>query len=267
LRDKITPKIGTKKINEITRGNIRDLLIYHGGKGAAASSISLILCVISGVMRHAIDDEIIQTNPAEKLAARIHTRKKQRHMANPLSNDEEKAALAYIKSTWPELYPFFLCAFRTGMRLGELCAIKWTDVNFNDRTISVSSTAKDQHIQPNTKTNTSRVIDMSNQLHDTLKKHKKTKGNNKFVFMKNGKLMPQATIRRRWNKTTNDIGIGHRRLHDIRHTFASRLLGKCAPINYVSNQLGHSNPHITLTVYAHFIPADNKKIINMLDIW
>ncbi len=114
---------------------------------------------------------------------------------------------------------------------------------------------------------------MSGQLHDVLTKHRKddrkrclaTGMKQQWVFHKDGRLLSQQTIRRRWESALADTGIRRRRLHDIRHTFASQLLANNAPVVYVSGQLGHSNPHITLTVYAHFIPSDTREIINTLD--
>lgn len=114
---------------------------------------------------------------------------------------------------------------------------------------------------------------MSGQLFDVLTKHKNdnlqecsaAKIGQKWLFHRGERLFAQNTIRRRWEKALSDAGINRRRLHDIRHTFASQLLSNNAPVVYVSKQLGHSNPHITLTVYAHYIPTSDRDIINILD--
>ena len=84
------------------------------------------------------------------------------------------------------------------------------------------------------------------------------------VFHKGGKLISDNTLRRKWDKACERIGIGHRRLHDIRHTTASLLLARGAPVTYVAEQLGHSSPQITLTTYAHYIPSENKGLVNLL---
>ena len=71
--------------------------------------------------------------------------------------------------------------------------------------------------------------------------------------------------RRHFTKALTKAGLSHIRFHDLRHTFASLLLAKGAPITYVSRQLGHANPQITLGVYSHWIPEENQRDrVNML---
>lgn len=273
LKQKINKKIGGMPLADITRGNIRDLLLEQGRAGASRSSLGLIICVISGVMQHALDDELITANPAVGLTAKLGINRDQKKEIEPLTADETEKVLQIIMTKWPELYPFFLTAFRTGMRLGELCGLQWGDIDLHRRQIHVRRTAKDQHVTDRTKTHTARKIDMTEQLRTTLLDLRKKDTatclelgiSQKWVFHQGGKLMPQATVRRRWNAVIKKAEFSHRRLHDIRHTFASQLLMNGAPIPYVSKQLGHSNSHVTMTVYAHYIPDDSKSIINTLD--
>ena len=64
---------------------------------------------------------------------------------------------------------------------------------------------------------------------------------------------------RRFKRVLRKAGLRDIRFHDLRHTFASLLLARGAPITYVSSQLGHANPHITMKVYAHWIPNESQR--------
>lgn len=84
------------------------------------------------------------------------------------------------------------------------------------------------------------------------------------VFHNRGRLLSDNTLRRKWSAACEKIGIGHRRIHDIRHTTASLLLARNAPITYVTQLLGHSSSQITLNKYAHYIPSENIGLVNLL---
>nr|WP_028584853.1 tyrosine-type recombinase/integrase [Desulfogranum mediterraneum] len=86
-----------------------------------------------------------------------------------------------------------------------------------------------------------------------------------YIFTNSaGRFLSDNTLRRVWSRTCQKIGIGHRRLHDIRHTTASVLLMRGKPITFVSKLLEHSSPQITMRVYAHYLPSDDDGFIDAL---
>lgn len=113
---------------------------------------------------------------------------------------------------------------------------------------------------------------MSDELRDVLLFHRSNQREadvrngirSSLVFHSSGKLLSQNTIRKIWERALTKAGIGHRRLHDIRHTFASLLLSRGAPLPYVSAMLGHSSQQITLTRYSHYMPTENKGYVRLL---
>ena len=261
--------LGSKPLQEITRGEIRNMLLAEYKKGSSKSSISLMLCVVSGVFQAAMDDEIVKANPCSTLTLKLGLNKDQKEI-NPLSQEEVNTVLYYIDSQYRS---FFFTAFRTGARIGELCALQWGDVDFRKKTLTIRRTAKDQKVKESTKTYSRRVINMSNELVELLKEEKKADKKIcfaagkplKWIFHKGEKLFAQNTIRRVWARALDKAGISHRRFHDIRHTTASLLLSRGAPLVAVSRLLGHTNPNITLSVYAHYMPSENQDITNLLD--
>lgn len=268
MAEQAAKHVGGKTLNTITRGDIRDLLLKEFKGGSAKASIELMHSVLSGIFHHALDDGYIAQAPTTRIMGKMDLQGTPDEI-QPLSNDEMQRALKAIDQ---QLYPVFLFLFQTGARIGEALAVTWGDIDFVGKKISINKTAKDQRIRMATKTRAARVIDMSDSLRTVLQQLRlideaECKGQGikpGLVFHKGGKILSDNTLRRKWSAACESIGIGHRRLHDIRHTTASLLLAKLVPVTYVAQMLGHSSPKITLDKYAHYIPAESKGLINTL---
>ena len=121
-----------------------------------------------------------------------------------------------------------------------------------------------------------RRVDLSNDLLEVLSNLRRRmqeeamkKGRNEiseWMFLNSrGNFIHSSTRTKQFKKVLRKAGLRDIRFHDLRHTFASQLLCNGANILYVSQQLGHSNPQITLKVYSHWIPDDNQReVINKL---
>jgi integrase len=274
LKNHVFQKLGKKPINEITRGEIRELLLNAHGQGLSRSMVELIRNVISGILGYAIDEELIESNPVSGILKRLNLEKNKKIVFEPITQDEVELFLNTCKDYYPDYYTFFLCAFRTGMRLGELLALEWGDIDLNKKFIRVQRSYRKGKINP-TKTGKIRRADMSNQLAENfkklLKKYKSkalisgTEKQTDIIFHRNNKYMEQKYIRRIFKRILQKAGIRDIRFHDIRHTFASLLLSNGESPVYVKEQLGHSSIQITVDIYGHLIPSSNRKAVNRLD--
>lgn len=257
---------GKTRLDQINRGNVRDMLLKEYKKGASRSSIELMHTVLSGVFNFALDDELIQSIPTIGILRRLDFKREKREV-KPLTVAESEAVLLNVKD---QHRTFFTLLFETGLRIGEALALDWGDVNFFSNEISVNKTAKDQTVRPFTKNYMNRKVDISKTLLPALKKHdaidKKTIVRlgieRKYVFHTNGRIVAENTLRRDFVRSCRKAGISHHTPHDCRHSWASWHLMSGTPLTYVSKKLGHSNPHITLTRYAHYIPEQNNDFIN-----
>lgn len=165
--------------------------------------------------------------------------------------------------------------FFTGCRLGEALALNFND--FEDNTININKTISKEYINgkrlitsPKTKKSIRRIhIDgrLSAELNQ-LKDYYTTKfgyfNNNFYIFGGKNPLAP-TTIERWKNKCCDLAFVKRIRIHDFRHSHASILLSNKIPITIISNRLGHSNVSMTLDVYSHFMPEDEKRVIATLD--
>ena len=271
----VNPILGSKPINEITRGDVRKLLLQLNKKGGSRSHICLVRDVLSGTLGYAVDEELIAANPVTGILKRLKLERNKQLIVEPMTQAEVGHFLKTCAEREAEQYPFFLCAFRTGMRLGELLALKWSDIDWFSNFIRVEKSYKRGRVSK-TKTGKNRRVDMSDQLAEALKslliqrkKEALKSGKSEaveIIFHRKGKHMEQNYIRKVFKRILRKAGIREMRLHDIRHTFASLLLSNGESPVYVKEQLGHSTIQMTVDIYGHLIPGSNRGAVNKLDV-
>jgi len=274
LEKHVYPTLGTKNINEIQKKDIRKLLLALNKKGYSKSTICLAREVISGPLGYAVDEELLQYNPVSGILKRLKLNQNGKRQIEPLNHQEVELFLKTCLEVHPEHYTFFLCAFRTGMRLGELLALVWGDIDWNSKFIHVERSYK-RGCVGKTKNNKSRRVDMSDHLAESLKQLLTQRKREalacgkgelvEIIFHQNSRHMEQNYIRKIFKRILRKAGIRDIRLHDTRHTFASLLLSNGESPVYVKEQLGHSSIQMTVDVYGHLIPSSNREAVNCLD--
>ena len=244
-------------------------------KFLANSLVCLIRDVTSGVMGYALDDEIISVNPVAGITKKMGIERDKKADAQPMSPDEVSLFLGRCAEMQSGYYPFFLTAFRTGMRLGKILRLQWGDVEWKSKYILVQRSFKNGMISP-TKTGRVRRVDMSNHLVETLrglytqrkKEALKTGAGTviESIFHNNrGEPIAQNSIRNIYKRILRGAKLRDFRFHDIRHTFASLLLSNGESPVYVKEQMGHSSIKMTVDIYGHLIPSSNRQAVNQLD--
>jgi integrase len=155
------------------------------------------------------------------------------------------------------------------MRLGELLALQWDDINWKAGTIRVRrSLYNGQFVEPKTSRSV-RMIGMSNRLAATLLEHKLAAPYSPFdlVFATpEGTPMDPANLRHRvFSDTFKRSKLRRFRIHDLRHTFASLLINQGENLKYVQAQLGHSSITTTVDRYGHLMPEAHRGANDRLD--
>jgi integrase len=139
-----------------------------------------------------VDADLIPANPADKVTSRLGLRQRKQAKIQALNREEVQLFLDICAEHYPDFYPFFLCGFRTGMRLGELLALEWGDVDWNGQFIQVSRSYKLGRTTE-TKTKKWRRVDASDQLLDALRElHLAEKRN----ALKSGHPLPELIFHR-----------------------------------------------------------------------
>jgi len=263
VRDYLKPVIGEYPITKIDRGQVKDLL-SEILKIRSPKTVELVHAVLSGIFTEALDRGYVDHNPATKLLAKVLPPKKKRNQRNPdpfIERELEKV----LKVGWHRLQVPFGLIFETlalsGLRLGECLAMHIDHLDTDCCQYKVSETVRNNRFgQPKTG---ERLIDLPDGLVSKLKIHilelKKealTKGE------RAGYLFPGITQRMVQNafiKTCRLAKVRRRRVHDLRHTYASVLLMKHYSPAYVQKQLGHHSITMTVDLYGHWIPGEGKK--------
>jgi integrase len=183
--------------------------------------------------------------------------------SNLLTESEIEKLLAACGSGYADYYLFLLIAARTGMRLGEVLALKWGNVDFEKGVIWVKRSYRRGRVTP-PKNGKVRKVDMSAQLAETLKAEL-PKAADELIVNRDGYFMEQNFVRRVYDRIMKKAALRKRKFHSLRHSFASILLSKGAQLVYVSRQLGHSSVSITSDIYTHWISDDDNRHVDLLD--
>ena len=160
----------------------------------------------------------------------------------------------------PAMLGIMVC-LQCGLRLGEICALKWENIDFDKKILSVRNTVQRIYMPEDSKhtkilfgtpkTRASiRDIPVNSFLINYFLKYKKS--GEYYVLSENSKkFMDPRSYQRKYKKILDDIGLIYRNFHCLRHTFATRCMEKGIDVKSLSELLGHSNVNITLNCYIH----------------
>ncbi len=172
----------------------------------------------------------------------------------------------------------FKTLYFTGMRKGEILALKFNDINFNNNTISINKTItrfnnlNNDKIITTPKTKSSiRIISIDDKLSNEIKElqnyyieHFNGYNNNYFIFGGN-KSIKFATLERKKNYYCVLANVKQIKIHEFRHSHACLLFQNNVPIEDISHRLGHSTISMTMNVYLKYLPHNEKRVINTLN--
>jgi len=273
LVNHILPEFGSRRIDQIKRGEFKDFLLKKM-ESHSVSTVKNIKACLSSIFNYARDDELLNANPLSRL--RIFPKQDIKRGVDRLTAGELTLFLETAEKHFPGYYPFFLLLSKTGMRLGETIALRWTDIDFNSHLIHVrQNIVRGRVTTPKSKQ--VRKVDISDHLEEVLKllKHQRKEEKLKYGWQEipepvffNGNLKPYDinNLRKRiFFRVLDKAGLRRIRIHDLRHTYASILLENGASPVYVKEQLGHHSIKITVDLYGHFIPGANRDSVNKLD--
>lgn len=178
--------------------------------------------------------------------------------------EESERFLAAIQEVRPRWFPFFLTALRTGLRLGELAALRWMDVDFTSRKVHVRRSYS-HGVETTPKSGKGRSIPMSAQLYTALVEHKLANGGAERVFLSDeGVVLDNNRVKHPFWRGIEKAGVRRIRIHDLRHSFASQLVMAGESLFKVQRLLGHSEATMTQR-YAHLRAEDLGESVSVLD--
>ena len=219
--------------------------------------------ILFSIYDKALHNDLVLKNPLEKVTAPKVQNNFKIEEINPFTEKELNQIIEHANGYMKN---FIKLMAATGMRPGEIIALKWSDIDFEKRTIKVERTrlrAKkgEDIVDGLTKTMSSnRFVDMLNATYDALMAQSKLTNESEYIFL-NQSNMPfynHDIIGVNFRKILKQSGVKARPLYNLRHTFASQMISKGADITWVSKMLGHKDVSITLKIYTKFIQEDDE---------
>ena len=295
--------IGNMKLSEVKQIHIVELFQTLQAQGKAYNTICKASCVISALFRDAVANDLVERNPA--IGAMKSIKRTDNKPKKALTKEQQDRFLDFVRKDpyYQIYYNFYVVAFNTGMRAGELCGLTWDNIDFENDVIHVTKTlmAREDRLHdgrqkiilnaPKTK-KSKRDIPMLPVVKDALENQREIMqyikvneidGVNNFVFCSNQgnsvmtpkKLttMLKRIIRKMNKKEEEDAKKEGREPilqerftpHEIRHTFTTRCFEKGMNPKVISEILGHTNLEMTMNTYTHISQDMKAEELSLLE--
>ena len=265
----INPYFGEKE--DCTEGEVQEFVLTKLDKGLSQKSVRDILVVLKMIIRFGTKLGSF-TKKDMDIVFPVNTK---REKLDVLTKDEQKKIFLHIDDNFNFQNLGIIICLSTGIRIGELCGLKWSDINVESGTVSISRTVQRTYNKENDirteiiidspKTcNSNREIPLSNKLMKILKPLMRIV-NEKFFILTNSKHPTEPrTYRNFFIKFLEELEIRRMRFHSLRHTFATRCIESGGDYKTISVILGHSNISTTLNLYVHPNNDQKKKCIEKM---
>ena len=271
----LIPHLGNYKLSEIDNRILQELILnkYRVGRldsngGLSDKTIRDIGTVIKLSFKSAIKNNLIDYFSLDL----YYPKREHIHKIYIFNKIEQKKIIDYVMNNLNIKNLCILLTLYSGIRIGELCALKWKDINFKRNILTVNKTVQRIYLKesgkskviittPKTK-NANRDIPINSDFAMLLKKFKVN--NDHYILSGTMKWIEPRTYRRYYNNIMENIGIDNRTFHSLRHTFASNCIRLGVDYKTVSELLGHSSVNITLNIYVHPQMSQKKKCINLV---
>ena len=240
--------------------------------GLSVKTVKDILIVLKMVMKFGVKNEWMNYYEWDIKYPTTSTNKE----LEVLSVANHRKILNYIQSHFTFTGLGIYISLSTGLRIGEICALKWSDINVTDGTITVSRTieriyiieGENKHTElvintPKTK-NSCREIPMSKELLSMIKPLKKVVNDDFYVLTNDERPTEPRTYRNYYNGLMAKLDIPKLKYHGLRHSFATRCIEAGCDYKTVSVLLGHSNISTTLNLYVHPNMEQKKRCITKM---
>lgn len=265
----LKPKLGQIRLGELRASHLQQ---YYDSSSLSKATLQQHHAILHSALKAAVQQDLIPRNAASLVVGKPRAKEgKEDVLENCWETEEAKKFLEAAKARGVQSAAFYGLAIETGMRKGELCGLRWIDVDLKAGTLSIVR----QLVKPGPepifgppKNGQSRTIALGEQTMDLLRKHKAQQATMRLelgtayhdhglVFTKTfGEPVQINNLgQREYRQIIEAAGVRKIKFHGLRHTCATLLLKAGTPVNVVSERLGHKRVEVTLNTYAHALPS------------
>jgi integrase len=281
LRKHIHPALGDIQVKNVKTIDLDHLYVgLQRRSGLGPTTVRQVHAIIHRAFKQAVLWGWVSVNPAVNASP---PRASKPDITPPTVEEVDKILAASYERE-PEFGRFVHIAATTGARRGEMCALKWRNVDFKNGALTIEHAIIELHgggmLEKDTKTHAARRLSIGDgdtfevlkeQL-ECAKARAATVGvgvdNDAYVFSREPDGMLPWTpdsVGKRFIAVRDGLGLYRIRLHDLRHFAATRLVAAGVPVRTISGRLGHANPSTTLMVYSHFVEVSDQSAAKTLD--
>lgn len=293
VRGHIVPQIGERAMSSLRPVDLQNFFTDRATRGHQVEEEKGLspktLTNLRNMMHLAFDQAIREGLIAQNIVEDVRLPKMEKREMRVLSRKEqERLIMAVQLSPEPSAFGVVFAMF-TGLRLGELCALKWENVDMEKRTIRIEATrsrlrnfdetketSTSVETRPSPKTeNSRRTIPLMDGLYKDLVRYREKQmfirdqypsyNEEGYVFcQENGRPYEPRTYEDEFKRCVKRADIPRANFHCLRHTFATRALEQGMDVAVVAKLMGHSDPSVTLKKYAHALPDHQQVSVDKL---
>ncbi len=245
----VTPVWKDRELQTIKATDVHSLIFNSVGNVSPGTRHN-ILKKLKRIFQAAVDDGLIENNPATPIKVKVPQKKQA-----VLNASEVDILLQEAKKLGHRFYPIWAVALFTGMRSGELYALKWSDIDFESKRIYVTKSWNNKNGIGPTKSTKNRVVPMSGQLEILFKELKLQKGIQDEHVLPHVEEWTHGDQARVLREFCCQLGITSLKFHDLRATFITQLLLNNVPLAQVMSIVGHAEIKTT-NEYLRIVGAD-----------
>lgn len=250
----ISPLLGGILVARLQAADVRRLISDRLSAGLSPATVGRIVTTLRIALNEAVHDQAIPYNAA----AGVKLPRVVREPVRAATADDYARIREAVRGD--ELEALYVLLMGTGMRAGEACALDWRDLDLDAGTVFIRQGKTPRAI---------RTVNLSGSVIMALRAHRakaKRVGPMEPVFVgpRTGERLRTWTVSHAFPLLLKRAGLRRMRVHDLRHGFATRAITKGASLRTVADILGHSRPSITTDVYAHVVPEDQRKAVDVV---
>lgn len=270
INNHLLPVFGN--MTEINEADVQEFVFTKLDGGLSQKSVKDILIVLKMILKFGVKHSLI---PFRQIDIRFPTEREKTEL-EVMNRSDYKRLMAYLKVNFTFTnFGIYLC-LNSGMRIGEVCALKWEDLDMEKGVIVVTKTIQRIYVCDETPRHTEvligtpkskdsiREIPMTKELLRMVRPLKKLVNPSYYVVTNSPVPVEPRTYRNRYNRLIKNLGLPKLKFHGLRHSFATRCIESRCDYKTVSVLLGHSDISTTLNLYVHPDMEQKQKCVEQM---